>query len=364
VCVTIPSVSEYLSLSETFSALGVTPDNFCRAIEEGKVTIPGYLRSGSQPFVAGLHGLVHYSDDERMRDSVMSIIGNDATYGGAELLAALLDTTPSGGSWARSYLLSNLHLFKPWQGRLVDFCSYTRQINWDGIGVPFSGLVRPEQFGDDSVRVHGTLLEYVDPCREETDPNTPFFVLDGTVRLTPLVLMNWAKTGRFVWPVMVAPPSWWTSPTDRHRALERVAPELASLEPESFFCLRYPSWEDFNDILPAAPTPAPCNGYHDTPTGDDLLFRREDVEALLARPPGQGAAAKPKKTVPVSRQNEDRVLDAIKLLNLDPQSLPRNERGKRGCKKDAREMASGLTKSQFDDAWDRLFADGRFKYAT
>jgi hypothetical protein len=281
--VSIQSLSDYLSLAETLAALGVARDNFRRAIEEGKVTLPGYLRSGSQLFLADLlSGLFHEPDKDKMNDEVAGYLNCDKTNGGARLLADLLDTRRNGYEWNRRHdLRSKLYMLKPWEGWFIAFPHSLRWGNTSGIQGT-ECVISPERLGDDDVFIEGVLLDRIQPVGP-SDPNFPHFALSGTVRLTPDTLIRWARAGRFVSPVRVTPPSWWVK--------ESVfVPWTTRDTPKNYFALRYPTTEGYTDTPPASLSFVPTHGWHDTPTDDDLLFRREDVEALQDRTEGQRPA--------------------------------------------------------------------------
>ncbi|MBE1159636.1 hypothetical protein [Dyella acidiphila] len=358
----IQSLSDYLSLTETLGALGVARDNFCRAIEEGKVTLPGYLRSGSKLFLADfLSGLFHESDKDKMNDEVMGYLNCDKTNGGGRLLADLLDTRKDGSEWTRRHdLRSKLYMLKPWNGWFIAFPHGPLWGDWRNTnGIQGAEcVIHPEQLGDDGVSIQGVLLDHILPV-DPSDPDFPHFALSGTVRLTRDTLIRWARAGRFVSPVRVTPPSWWIS--------ESVfVPWTDRGVPKNYFALRYPTTEGCIDTPPDSLSFVPAHGWHDTPTDDDLLFRRDDVEALLNNRLDASPASKPSRAVPVSQQNEKAVLEAIRLLNYDPLKLPAQKRGKPGIKKDVRDhvAVSGLSDHQFNDAWKRLRKDGRIKDAT
>ncbi|WP_243049339.1 hypothetical protein [Dyella sp. RRB7] len=272
----VQSLSDYLSLAETLEALGVTKGNFCRAIEEGKVTLPAYLRSGLQPFLADfLSGLFHEPDSDKMNFEVAEYLGRDRTRGGHQLLSDLLDTRKDGKEWSsRHGLRAKLHLLKPWEGWFIAFPHSPPWSDWRNTA-GLSGtecVIHPEQLGDDDVSVEGLLLNHMQPVGPD-DPHFPHFALSGTVRLTPDTLLRWARSGRFASPVRVTPPSWWASEGT-------LIPWTPQGTPKNYFALRYPTTEGYTDMPATSLQVVPIHGWHDTPADDDLLFRREDVEVL------------------------------------------------------------------------------------
>lgn len=360
----IQSLSDYLSLAETLKALDVARDNFCRAIEEGKVTLPGYLRSGSQLFLADLlSGLFHEPDKDKMNDEVAGYLNCDKTNGGARLLADLLDTRKNGSEWNRRHdLHSKLYMLKPWEGWFIAFPHAPPWGDWRNTnGIQGTEcVIHPERFGDDDVSVTGVLLDHVHPSGP-SDPDFPHFALSGTVRLTPDTLIRWARAGRFVSPVRVTPPSWWVK--------ESVfVPWTTRDTPKNYFALRYPTTEGYTDTPPASLSFVPTHGWHDTPTDDDLLFRREDVEALQDRTKGQapaavGASPTPVTNKPLGRQKyqEEEIKRVLKDLGYDLIALQKATSAAPGPKKAAREKLPSLSKSVFDKAWERLRTNGEIK---
>jgi hypothetical protein len=275
----IHSLSQYLSLAETLAALGVPRDNFRRAIEEGAVSLHGYIRSGPQPFLADLlSGLFHEPDKDKMNGEVAGYLNCDKTHGGAQLIADLLDTRKDGMEWNKRHnLRSKLYLLKPWEGRFIAFRDAPLWGDWQSAnGIQGTEcVIHPEQLGDDDVSIVGVLLDHIQPVGP-SDPDFPHFVLSGMVRLTPATLFRWAHAGRFVSPVRVTPLSWWNEES-------ALVPWSDVGTPKNYFALRYPTTEGFTDTPPSNLSFVPTTGWHDTPTDDDLLFRREDVEAIQNR---------------------------------------------------------------------------------
>nr|GAT44057.1 predicted protein [Mycena chlorophos] len=352
--------SDYLSLTETLAMLDVGRDNFRRAIEEGKIGLRAYLRSGHQPFLADfLFGLFHVTDKEQMNVEVEGHLNCDKSNGGARLLADLLDVRKDGSEWSRRYNLhSKLHMLKPWEGWFIAFPHQPLWGDWQNVS-RIEGtecIVHPEQLGDDDVAVGGVLIEH-NNADGHVDQEFPHFSLFGIVRLTPDTLVRWARSGRFISPVRVTPPSWWTSESP-------LVPWKSDGTPKNYFSLRYPCTEGYTDTPAAGLSSAPQVGWHAAPTDDDLLFLRLDVEALRSGGESVTSAAVASKSVPVGKQNEVFILSALQELGFDAQALPPSN-GIDGAKKAAaqHEQCLHLTSSQFKDAWRRLRKDGRIKDA-